>query len=299
MHRVDTQFAVASLPDSQPPGTPGFFSGGNPETGQLATVPGPDWMNSVQEEIAAAVEGAGIGLDKDNNAQLLAAIQALVSASIAPLWSTGDVKATFKNVADTGWVMMNDGSIGTAGSGATTRAHADTEDLFVLLWNNVNNTWAPVSGGRGATALGDFNAGKTLTLPKALGRAIAAAGAGSGLTLRALGETLGQEEVALSGSEGPIHLHGAGGLTAANHTHPPGTLTLRKRTSPVSGGDDLDTVHTGPNDGTFFTSASDWNGGATGGSGSLSVSGNTANAGSGEPHENMQPTTFMNFMVKL
>ena len=59
---------------------------------------------------------------------------------------TGDVKATFRGVADDGWVMMDDGSIGPAGSGATTRANADCEDLFVLLWANVANTYAPLAG---------------------------------------------------------------------------------------------------------------------------------------------------------
>ena len=47
-------------------------------------------------------------------------------------FTTGDVKITLKNVADSGWVIMNDGNIGDASSSATTRANADTQNLFTL-----------------------------------------------------------------------------------------------------------------------------------------------------------------------
>lgn len=96
----------------------------------------------------------------------------------APSFTTGDVKVTFKT-AETGWVLMNDGTIGSASSGATSRANADTEDLYVLLWDNVGDQYAPVTGGRGASAAADFAANKALKLPKVLGRAIAAAGIGT------------------------------------------------------------------------------------------------------------------------
>lgn len=124
---------------------------------------------------------------------LLTAFTNLVNSVATQFFTTGDVKATFKTAADTGWVMMNDGSIGSASSGATTRANADTETLYTLLWNNVSNTYAPVSTGRGASAAADFAANKTLTLPRALGRGLWGSGAGSGLTSRALGEWSGAE----------------------------------------------------------------------------------------------------------
>ena len=51
-------------------------------------------------------------------------------------FSTGDIKFTIKTAADVGWVLLTDaGTIGNASSGAT-RANADTEELFELLWNN-------------------------------------------------------------------------------------------------------------------------------------------------------------------
>ena len=85
-------------------------------------------------------------------------------------------------MADSGWVMMNDGTMGDASSGATTRANADTQALFKVFWTNVPNSYCPVSGGRGTNADADFNAHKTIKLPLALGRAIALAGVGNGLT---------------------------------------------------------------------------------------------------------------------
>lgn len=99
-------------------------------------------------------------------------------------WSTGDTKESFADTADTGWVIMDDGTIGDATSGATTRANADTKDLFELLWANVTNAYCPIydSSGvistRGATSTLDFDAHKRLRLPLTRGRAIAATGTG-------------------------------------------------------------------------------------------------------------------------
>lgn len=94
-------------------------------------------------------------------------------------FTTGDVKLTLKTAADTAWILMNDTSIGSAASGATGRANADTEPLYTLLWTNIVNTWAPVAGGRGGSAAADFAANKALTLPKSLGRALAGYGTGT------------------------------------------------------------------------------------------------------------------------
>lgn len=80
----------------------------------------------------------------------------------------GDIKASF-NSTQPGWIPLNDGTIGSASSGATTRANADTINLYTVLWS-YSNTICPVSGGRGANAAADFAANKTLRLPLAAGR---------------------------------------------------------------------------------------------------------------------------------
>lgn len=168
--------------------------------------------------------------------------------------TTGDVKGTLKAAADTGWIMLDDGTIGDASSGASTRANADCQALFVLLWTNVADTWCPVIGGRGASAAADWAAHKQMTLPRALGRALGATGAGSGLTARALGEFLGEEDHTLTVPETPPH----------THTGAPGDAS-----------------------------------GAGGGSAFYNRNGVTGSTGGGEAHNNMQPTLFINWMIKL
>lgn len=55
-----------------------LFTDGNPSTGVPATVVEMTWLNAVQEEIAKAIEGAGLTLDGlSTGAQLVQAIQAI------------------------------------------------------------------------------------------------------------------------------------------------------------------------------------------------------------------------------
>lgn len=157
-------------------------------TGITGTTLPQDWFNDILGNIRALWAAVGITRTKgaSGDSDLTDAIRLLC-------WQTGDQKLTLKAVADPGWVMMDDGTIGDSGSGGTTRANADCEALFTLLWNNIIDTWCPVSGGRGGSAAADWAAGKTITLPLTLGRALAVSGAGAGLTARALGENLGDE----------------------------------------------------------------------------------------------------------
>ena len=84
--------------------------------------------------------------------------------------ATGDVKYRLTTEILTGWVKLNAQTIGAPVSGATQRANADTQNLFVYLWNNFSNAHAPVLGGRGASALSDYNGNKTIGLPDLRGR---------------------------------------------------------------------------------------------------------------------------------
>lgn len=86
---------------------------------------------------------------------------------------TGDIRTSLNSFYSFGWVPMNDRTIGNANSGANNRANADTFPLFDLIWSNVPDVWAPVSGGRGASSSADFLANKTITLTKAVGRVFA------------------------------------------------------------------------------------------------------------------------------
>lgn len=190
-------------------------------------------------------------------------LSVITPQEIGLVHTTGDTKLSYRVTASTGWLKVDDGTIGDASSGATSRANADTQDLFYLLWTSVSNTYAPVSGGRGASAAADWAAHKTIALTKSLGRILGFAGAGSGLTSRALGSYAGENSHAITLAEYPAHQH----------------------TTPV-------TVMNGPTV-TGPAYYLDFNNSSAGNS-YLSDS-----SGSGTAHNNMGPTNFMNLFIKL
>jgi hypothetical protein len=86
---------------------------------------------------------------------------------------TGALLDYIGTAAPTGWVLASGRTIGSAASGATERANADTSSLYTLLWTNLPDTIATVTGGRGASAAADFAANKPILLPDMRGRATA------------------------------------------------------------------------------------------------------------------------------
>jgi microcystin-dependent protein len=208
-------------------------------------------------------------------------------------FSTGDAKLTFKSTADGGWVMMNDGTIGDASSGGTTRAGADAHALFILLWDAIPDAYCPVlPTPRGSSSAADWAAHKTLKLPRALGRALAIAGSGAGLSGRSLGQFVGEENHTLIAGEQasmPVSgsMSGSGPISANLQTLNADTgqpFPGNKMLKPDMGGDQFSPIYT--------------NLPVTG---SASVSGSISGTatGGGQPHNNMPPTSFMNVMVKL
>jgi hypothetical protein len=117
-------------------------------------------------------------------------------------FQTGNMIASFTPLKAGGWMLYENGTIGSAASGATIRANADVEALYVLLWDEVSNTFAPVIGGRGASAAADFAANKQLTLPRIAGRAVGSYGEGY-----AIGEWAGAYTHTMSLNEMPDHEH--------------------------------------------------------------------------------------------
>lgn len=205
-------------------------------------------------------------------------IDALITAGVA-VFTTGDVKLTFKTTADTGFVMANDGTIGPSGSTATF-ADDSAEDLYTLLWNNVDDAQSPVTGGRGGSAAADWVAKKPLAVSKMLGRALAVSGAGTSLTSRVLGLAVGEETHALITAELAQHNHG---VIDPGHTH------------------------TGSNGASFYGNQNVSNSlqqVGTFGIGAVGIASSPTgvtiqNTGSGTAHNNMQPSTFLNVMIKL
>lgn len=214
-------------------------------------------------------------------------------------FSTGDLKPTFKITADSGWVMCDDGTIGDLSSGATSRASADTAALYALIWTNFYNTEAAVSGGRGANAVADFAAHKTISLPKMLGRVYGVAGVstlggsgtGAGLSPHILGKNLGAETVALLETNVPPHTHQVSGNTtgaSANHSH---TTDVNLSIAGRAAGANNTFAPAGSN---FYPSgiesADHFHG--------LNITSATG-SGSSTPVTIIQPTVFLNMMVKL
>lgn len=205
-------------------------------------------------------------------------------------FTTGDLKATHKVTADTDWIMWSDGSIGDGSSSATIRANADTATLFALYWNNYSNALCPVSSGRGISAVADFAAHKRISVPLAAGRVFGLAGAGSGLTTRTVGQTLGVETYSLLQQDIPTL-----------------TSTVTQNISVVAGGNipfsgsgwsPTTTPATGSNT-VPFTSGSVGNQPATI-TGSNTITVTTLNTtGVASAHSLMQPTAFLNVMIKL
>jgi len=212
------------------------------------------------------------------NSMLAPDVAAFIAAQIAAAQPTGVVEDYFGLTAPAGYVLADGRTIGSASSGATNRANADTQALFVLLWNSLADVQAPVSGGRGASAAADWAANKTITLPDLRGRIIAgrdnmggtAAGrltsAGSGLDGTVMGNAGGAETVTLTAAQIPAHNHP---LAAPFNTTTAGGAAT-------------------------FTAAA--NVSATGSSTTLNTANNT---GGGGAHNNTQPTIVANKIIKL
>ena len=64
MFRIDTSRAVLSRPASAAPGTPGYFTNGDPATGYLATQLDGEWFNGVQENLMQVLAAGGIAAVK-------------------------------------------------------------------------------------------------------------------------------------------------------------------------------------------------------------------------------------------
>ena len=163
--------------------------------------------------------------------------------------ATGDWKLRYGTGVLSGFVRGNGRTIGSATSGATERANADTQALFEYLWDA--DASLVVSTGRGVSAAADWSANKTIALPDLRGRVIAglddmgnsAAGRLTNATISTdattLGRTGGGETRSLTTSNLPPYTPSgsiSNGSITINGTASSNTATA---TAPLGGGGGL------------------------------------------------------------
>lgn len=229
----------------------------------------------------------------DPSASTDGATKNYVDTTTAAFFSTGDVKFTLKTVADSGWLLFDDGTFGSATSGSSNSNSAANQALFTLLFNNLTDAVAPIltSGGGATTRAAQTNASLAwaancrMSLPKTLGRALAVAGTGSGLTARALGVTVGEENHQLTTAELAQHSH-ANTLTDPGHFHQVNVGTSGGGTLQVTQGVNSPGATVGSSSGPVVAATT-------------GITINNVNAGSNTAHNTMQPTTFLNAMIKI
>lgn len=138
------------------------FTAGDPGTGQPATTVDAEWLNSIQEELATVIESESIALDGSKTDQLLQAITQIAQAFSGGA-STGDYEHTLRSTPKAGYIFMLGQTLGDDASGADLEG-SDYQNLYTFYWDNLVDTDAPVSGGRGVSASADWAAGKTIQI---------------------------------------------------------------------------------------------------------------------------------------
>lgn len=107
MQRVKRSTAVAVKPSPPAGGTPGYFTGGDPAGGVPATIPGFEWFNGVQEELAYVIEQAGLVLSDADNTQLRAAIARLAARGVTTVTGVAGGTTRALTIADSGLVLVD------------------------------------------------------------------------------------------------------------------------------------------------------------------------------------------------
>lgn len=208
---------------------------------------------------------------------------------------TGDVVETYSNNLPAGWLWLDGLTIGSVASGATSRANADTQNLFTALWNSIPNAALPIQDStgaataRGVSAAADFSANKRLPVPDKRGKVAAcvdqfpggaAAGILTGNTSQGVNGAIpgnfgGEQSHTLNTGEMPDHNH----LMANSDSGSPSGLNSGSHVCQ-----------------TYINQALSY---VLSGTTTTPSLGLTSDAGSSQTHNNVQPTLVAFFRIKL
>lgn len=202
MQRIDHSTAVTSKPQPSDPGTPGYFSGGDPSVGRDATWLTHDWANDVQENICVAIEAAGIDLEKGAGSQLLEAIRHFSSQVALPIGVPVPFIGSQAAVPANCVILMGQ---------TISRALYPALSAYALSSGVIvdDATWLTQAVHRTKFSLGD--GAETIRLPDLRGEAIYGADLGRGVRSANIGDWL-------AGDMQP-HSHGATTDAQGSHNH--------------------------------------------------------------------------------
>lgn len=260
------------------------YVNGDPENGTEGSVVPAEAIEHPQREIIHVIEAAGISPDGEDLEQLYAAIVAIIVASQSSDKVTGDGEWTFRSTPKSGYIFSQGQTLGNTGSGADLTG-TDYQALYTFYWDNLIDTYAPVSGGgRGESAAADWAANKTLTIPDTKNRA--AFGVGS---TWALGQKQGSETIAKENL--PAEALDVTGTIS-------GTVSIPKTSGDNSNGVEYNNLSSGSRVAAGFASGSFSNSNQNISISSGSLSGaTTENMGSGDAF--LPKGIGMNYMIKL
>jgi microcystin-dependent protein len=229
------------------------------------------------------VDSADVPRDVEALAEAVdGATQAFIPTGALMMWATA--------VAPSGWAICDGSNVPQSGVDGSGR---NWSKLFAVLGTTFNDADTPV---------GQFK------IPDLRGRCAVGAGAGTGLTARALAQSGGEEkhlllpdEMAKHSHTGAAHSHGPGTLatnTIGNHTHGGGAdgFMLARGTSPpaqlvMGAGYGISTVSTTVGGGSHSHAV-------TSGLSASSGTGATSEVGADTPHNVMQPFFVINYVIK-
>jgi hypothetical protein len=136
MHRIDNQSAATSLPTPKPLGPEGFFTAGDVNVGQSATIVEFDWLNTIQEELMNIVLKGGLSSDKNTNTQVLQALGAMLTGAYSivtvtqdipvPPWATR-IEYTLVGGGGGGAYCQSDGTNHRAGAGGGSGGYLEAQ----------------------------------------------------------------------------------------------------------------------------------------------------------------------------